>query len=141
MFRTAKSRRRPRRRSLTVTLVSHRAETLESVNRYLYLAGVASRPVRFPSQSLDLAEFDDAAVIFADELDTVQTLEAIAALRRTKPGPLLVMVTANPARYAQIGLSDPDERMLILPRPAWAWSILDAIRGCIGDAGLRDDRS
>jgi hypothetical protein len=42
--------------------------------------------------------------------------------------PLLVVVTSNPWRFDRLY---GDERVvpLVVPKPAWGWSVLDAIRG------------
>lgn len=123
--------RRRRSRSLAVVLVSERADTADGMRRYLAHAGVSSRTVVRIDDVLTAARDADAVVAFPDDFPQGLALEALAALHAVAPECVLVVVTSHPARYQRLGARDPRRGVVVLPRPAWGWNILDSIRACM----------
>jgi hypothetical protein len=68
-------------------------------------------------------------VIFPDEFDENVVVENVASLRAAHPRLLILLITGASLRYHSAlvpeGRSVPP---LVLPKPAFGWSILDAIR-------------
>ena len=124
---------RTRRATTTdVAIVSMNPETLDGLQAYLSAAGVAARCMR---------EIDDCArggsdgtlafVLFPDDFAWERVAIAVGELVAKRPRALPVLVTAHPKRYEKLLEA---EKVLIVARPAWGWSILDAIRAHL-DAG------
>ena len=107
-----------------VTIVSTHSETLDGLQSYLARAGVGARCTRdlaactrFASE----AARNVAVVLFPDDFRREKVLAALTDLAST-PTVLVVLVTAHPRKFEQA------DGVIIMPRPAWGWSILEAIR-------------
>jgi DNA-binding NtrC family response regulator len=111
-----------------VTIVSDNAETLDGLETYLQRAGVATRSTRDIARAVDLTEMVSAAVvIFPDDFAPDAVADAVANLGAKRPKTLVVLVTCAPKRFAKA--SPPlGATTLVVSRPAWGWTILDAIR-------------
>ncbi|HET7544139.1 MAG TPA: hypothetical protein VFK05_29910 [Polyangiaceae bacterium] len=115
------------RQSVHVTIVASSAETLDGLQTYLSLAGLAARGTR------QLADFGrepcTAVVLFPDEFSAKDVLRELARLRREQPRVLCLLVTSEPLRYADAaGVKGAGLAPIVIPKPAWGWTILDAIR-------------
>lgn len=114
---------------LLVTVVSQNAETLDGLQAYFERSGVQTRGVHALSAAGTIAPANDAVVLFPDDFDPPGVVELIAKLRRTRPRLLLLLITRQPQRFEAVvapdGRSTPP---LVLPRPSFGWTILDAIR-------------
>ncbi len=120
------------RRTLHVTVVSSNAKTLKALSRYLSRAGAAVSGTRLLDQAVLVApEWASAVVIFPDEFSAKAVSEALASLAEQRPTTLPVLVTAAPARFESLRSVRDGLAPLVLPRPAWAWTILDAIRAVV----------
>jgi hypothetical protein len=104
---------------------------IAELSRYLQTAGVVVRPVPVVGRILEVPRFDDAIVVFADDLESTEVAALVNTLPDDHRSPLLVIVTSYTRRYARLGVTEPQKRVLILPRPAWGWSIVDAVRMCV----------
>jgi DNA-binding response OmpR family regulator len=114
------------RRVDDVVIVSNTAETLDGLQRYLRDAGVSARCVRDVGECIKVATSSTIAfVLFPDDFPCKKVILTLASLAKEHPNALPVLVTARPDRF-----EDPTtpESVLIVPRPVWAWTILDAIR-------------
>lgn len=112
-----------------VTIVSANAETLDGLQAYLSGAGFVARCAR------DLAACKKTAsprtlaiVVFPDDFRWEEVADALADLAAQHPRALPVLVTAHPQRCEALRST---EELLIVPRPVWGWTILDAIRAHI----------
>ena len=120
---------RARPASLHVTIVSDKVETIERLTEYLGRAGVITNATRHIERAVEQSpEVTTAIVLFPDDFDAEQAALALAQLRLHRPRALRVVITGQPRKFAL-----PDERhdeatVLVIPRPAWGWTILDAIR-------------
>ena len=77
-----------------------------------------------------------AMVLFPDEFSFDHVERELSRLRRDSPDLLLVLVTSELKRYAAIA-NGGGRAPVLIPKPAWGWSILDAIRSAI-EAGTGD---
>ena len=112
-----------------VIVVSDNRETLDSVQPYLERAGATVRCVSRAEKSADSAWGMDAVLFFADDFPRPLALEAFAALRALRPTPLLVVVTEDMGAFADGPTRARKARgIVMLPRPAWGWMLVDAIR-------------
>ncbi len=114
----------PRSRSaLVVVIISDNPETLDGLERYLREAGISTRTTRSIARAHELATSARSAfVLFPDDFPLADVRAALAVLRRDRASTLRVLVTKNPLLFAN------PEGALVIPKPAWGWTILDAIR-------------
>jgi hypothetical protein len=110
-----------------VTIVSANAETADGLRSYLCGAGVEATSTAELSMPHEGAL--DAAVYFPDEYGAEEALEVIQKLRRAHSGLLVVIVTRQPHTFVRALDDDEGGRApIVIPKPAWGWTILDAIR-------------
>lgn len=120
---------RPRGPAATfVTVVTGNAETADGLEAYLRRAGVETATTR-ALEKLDAATPARAAavVVFPDDFDFEGVVRHVGALAAGRPDLLVVFVTKDPKRFDALELS-PAVAVLVIPRPAWGWTILDAVR-------------
>jgi hypothetical protein len=80
-----------------------------------------------------------AFVLFPDEFRWEKVISALADLAEQRPKLLPVLVTARPQRFEN--LTSAPAKTLIVPRPAWGWPILEAIRARLDlPASTNEDR-
>jgi DNA-binding response OmpR family regulator len=117
------------RRANDVVIVSNTPETLDGLQRYLRDAGMAARCTRDISDCTAVASPSTIAfVLFPDDFAWEQVVVALATLAEQQPRALPVLVTARPDRFERLTAA---ESVLIVPRPVWGWTILEAIRAHI----------
>ena len=112
-----------------MTVVSKNAETLDRLQAYFDASGVAAHGMRTVRNASTIAAATTAVVLFPDDFAHGDVLTMITELRRARPRVLLVVVTREPKKLEPV--LAPDGRSLpplVLPRPSFGWSILDAIR-------------
>lgn len=115
---------------MLVTVVSKNAATLAGLKTYLEGAGVLADTTEALERVVDMTHPLAAAVIlFPDEYEPAVAKEALGLLKSARPNVLAVIVTHEPHRFeksdeARMGVGAP----LVLAKPAWAWTILDAVR-------------
>jgi hypothetical protein len=114
---------------LRVCVVAQNPETIDALHDYLSRAGMS------PHSSRQLLELDSAAshssllVLFPDEFDREQVCEAIAGLRAAHRRLPILLITGAPQHYGQAALaSSLTPPPIVLPKPAFGWTILEAIR-------------
>ena len=112
-----------------MTVVADSRETIDGLHAYFTAAGVVSRATRALRDAIAIPAATSAIVLFPDEFDVEDVVRQICLLRKTRPKLLVVAVTSAPRRFrSALG---PDEHSLlpvVLPKPAFGWLILDAIR-------------
>lgn len=114
---------------LLVTIIAESRETIDGLHSYLQGAGVSARCTRALGDVAKVPPSATAVVLFPDEFDEREVLTRLRALRAQRPRALLVLVTSTPQRWSPA--LERDGRALppvVLPKPAFGWSILDAIR-------------
>ena len=116
-------------KSLTVVVIADKSETIDGLAAYLGGAGVASRTSRSLRDAASMLSSISAVLLFPDEFEVGEAVAYIASLRSAQPRLLVVIVTSTPQRFRLA--EDLDEEAvppIVLPKPAFGWTILDAIR-------------
>jgi hypothetical protein len=113
-----------------VTVVADNPQTLEDLYAYFKQVGVTSNGARELDSAAVVPADVTSLVLFPDDFGQADVEATILALRRARPKLLIVLVTGAPQRLA--AALEPDGRSLlplVLPKPAFGWTILDAIQG------------
>jgi hypothetical protein len=110
-----------------VTIVAANAKTLDGLQGYLSLAGLDARGTSH------LGELDrkhcSAVVFFPDDFSSTTVLRELMRLQREHPTVLPLLVTSEPQRYSAIPASGGKAvQPVVIPKPAWGWTILEAIQ-------------
>ena len=117
-----------------VSLVSGNAETLATLKAYLVDSGLDARATAEIDDLPTIFAATTAVVLFPDDFGNADVLTTIRALRRARPKVLLVVVTRDPRRSASVcSADDRSTAPIVLPKPSFGWSILDAIRAHLAD--------
>jgi hypothetical protein len=112
-----------------VVVLSESAETLDGLQAYFLGVGIPVQSARTLDAILRLPEQTTALVLFPDGFASADVIERARALRRDYPRLLLLLITAEPHRFSAALSNDSDKRStLILPKPVFGWTIVDAIR-------------
>ena len=124
--------------ALRIVLVSDNAETLDGLQTYLGRAGVTTTCARSLGSIPNAPA--SAVVVFPDDYPFDKVIDRVLSYTRLNCDVLIVLVTSQPKRYTDhlrgFALArDP----LVIPRPAWGWTILDAMRGHV-ESRLDDQR-
>jgi hypothetical protein len=113
---------------LRVAIVSKNPETLDGLETYLRRAGVTTNCTRDIGRSAQIGSDVAAIVVFPDDFEWDDVVSALAAFARTNPRALPVVVTSAPQRFEALSVPEGVAPPLLVPKPAWGWTILDAIR-------------
>lgn len=122
--------RRSPPKSNYVTVVADNPQTLTGLDAYFKGAGVASNGTHRLQDVSMVPPAATAVVLFPDDFQRREVEAALVALRRARPNLLIVVVTGAPQHLG--AALEPDGHSvppLVLPKPAFGWTILDAIRG------------
>jgi hypothetical protein len=112
-----------------VLVVADNRETLDGLQAYLQRAGVSARG----SSQLDGPAWEHptihAVVLFPDDFEEGDVMQAAVRLALARPNVLRVLVTREPRRFGLLlKASEATPPPVILPKPAWGWTILEVIR-------------
>lgn len=114
------------KRSAEVVIVAKSAETLDGLHTYLNTAGVSAKCTSDIDEiRRDPAQRPSAFVLFPDDFAWDRVVAAVAAVLEQHPAALPIVVTAHPKRIEEL---TRESRVLVVPRPVWGWTILDAVR-------------
>lgn len=114
---------------LSVTVIAESRETLEGLHGYFEGAGVASKTSRSLGDVASVGATVTAVVLFPDEFEAAEVMRRIASLRKARARLLLVVVTSTPQAFRPALAPDGHSALpVVLPRPAFGWTILDVIR-------------
>jgi hypothetical protein len=112
-----------------VAVVADNQQTLDNLHSYFERVGIASSGSRELGNAARLPSSVAALVLFPDDFERRAVEAFILALRSSRPKLLILLVTSTPQHLGTA--VEPDGRSvppLVLPRPAFGWTILDAIR-------------
>ena len=112
-----------------MTIISARRETVDALHAYLVSLGVASHATQRLSDASLVSPATTAVVLFPDEFEASDVVARVLCLRRTRTPPLLIVVTGTPQRFRPaLDADGQGGAPVVLPKPAFGWSILDALR-------------
>ncbi len=115
--------RRPR--APLVAIIAGRRETRDELLSYLDGAGLPAHGT--DALTARLAPAIREVVLFPDDFAIAEVAAAVPRLRRAPR--LLVLVTSEPQRYAElIAPVDGTRPPMVMPKPAFGWMLVDAIR-------------
>jgi len=122
--------RRPPTKPSCVAVVADNQQTLDNLHSYFTRVGIASTGARELGDAVAVPSGVASLVLFPDDFEQRAVEAFILTLRSLRPKLLILLVTSTPQRLGTAvepdGSSVPP---LVLPRPAFGWTILDAIRG------------
>ena len=116
-------------RLLHVAVVADNPETIDALHAYFSQAGVASNGKRTLSDANRMAPATTALVLFPDDFDARDIVTFITSLRSARPKLLILLVTGTPQSFrSALGPDGHSLPPMVLPKPAFGWTILDALR-------------
>lgn len=112
-----------------VCVLSANPATREGLRAYFERVGVPAHGSSAVRDVQSIGAATTALVLFPDDFALDEVESSLRALRRDRPRVLVVLVTREPERLrgaiaAESGSISP----IVLPRPSFGWTILDAIR-------------
>lgn len=108
-----------------LALISADRETLDGVRDYFERAGARVRTTSRLDEAHDASAGADAVVFFADDYPADESSQVLSAFS----APVLVVVTADLVGFnARRRTWSHAGRVVVLPRPAWGWVLLDAVQ-------------
>jgi hypothetical protein len=115
---------------IRVSIVSANDETLDGLQAYLRRAGLDAKGSREVDSGASTDPPPGAVVFFPDEFSIERVVDAVKRLHSKRPRAIVVLVTREPQRFEKAfegvgGVFQP----LVVAKPAWGWTILDAICG------------
>lgn len=122
-----------------VTVVSSNAETVDGLEAYLRRAGVDTSTTGALERIASVTPARAAAiVVFPDDFEFESVVGQLGKLQSERSELLVVLVTRDPKRFHASRLTQGGP-LLVVPRPAWGWTILDAIRARLDPASTDGD--
>ena len=122
---TARSSAKP----LYVTIMAANPTTMEGLHEYLSRAGITSHATRALLDASMVPPAASVVVIFPDEFGVDDVVTSMLRFRVGRPRLLIVVVTSTPQRFQSALAAQGDSLLpVVLPKPAFSWIILDAIR-------------
>ncbi len=118
----------PKTRPVHVAVVSRNAETLEGLEAYFQGAGVTTSSSSVVVHAPELAARASALVLFPDDYASDVTMDILANCRNKNPKTPVILVTRTPQKFEALASEDDAALTVVVPKPAWSWTILDAIR-------------
>jgi len=112
-----------------VMVVAGNHETLDGLRAYFTDSGVPALGVCSIRDLAFVTQAARAVVLFPDEFEPSDVNRLVPQLRSARPTLALVVVTREAQRFeAALAPNDRSVAPIVLPKPAFGWSILDAIR-------------
>ena len=114
---------------IEVAVVSDNPETLDGLREYLEGAGITTYGSRRLGAPLLMSRPLVAVVLFPDDFLIGEVLDLVTRLLRARPNVRALIVTGDPRRYEPlVDLRALSAVPVIIPKPAWGWTILESIR-------------
>jgi hypothetical protein len=117
------------RSARAVLVVSRNTETLDGLQEYLSRTGIASSTRGSVNPLAEMPESVRALVVFPDDFAAHEVNTYLSIVQARRPELSLVIVSREPATYSAMrGMNGHPLNATVLPRPAFGWTIVDAIR-------------
>lgn len=121
--------------SLHLRIASANPATVDGLQDYLGRIGVrAQGATDITGLGKDLAAEMQVVILFPDDFPFATVSAEVTTLRRGRKDVLVVLVTSEPRRYETLPEVAGGYVPLVIPKPAWGWTILESIRARL-DAG------
>lgn len=134
----ARSIQTPKRDPLPrpVLIVSRNEDTIDGLQSYLSAAAIVTRSALAVEELVQRLSSGSAlcCIFFPDDYAGDQIEATIEAIRGASAGSTVVLVTRSPQRFDGF-FEGRDVRVILLAKPAWGWTIRDAILGRMPDSG------
>jgi hypothetical protein len=112
-----------------VVVVSENPETIDGLQTYFIGVGISAQSARSLEATSSLPEQTTAVVFFPDGFGAEDVIGRVHALHEKRPRLLLLLVTGDPRRFSTaLAVDRTRSGLLVLPKPAFGWTIVDAIR-------------
>ena len=112
-----------------MVVVSENAETVDGLQSYFVGVGINAQSAGSLDATASLPERTTAVVFFPDGFAADDVIGRVRALHRKRPRLLLLLVTHDPRRFsAALATNLREPPVLIVPKPAFGWTLVDAIR-------------
>lgn len=112
-----------------VVVVSENPETVDGLQSYFVGVGISAQSAPSLEATTILPEQTTAVVFFPDGFGAEEVIERVQALHKKRPRLLLLLVTGQARRFSTaLETNRRDAALLVLPKPAFGWTIVDAIR-------------
>jgi len=109
-------------------VVAANLETLENLRAYLANAGFVAHGSR--RLALEARDQVTAIVVFPDDFTEDEVVAYLRQARTARPDLVLVTVTRTVRRFeAKTTRDGRPLDLIVLPRPAFGWMILESLRG------------
>ncbi|WP_394842313.1 response regulator [Pendulispora brunnea] len=114
---------------LQVLIVSDNPETLDALVKYLGAAGATVAGTRELERCAEMTPGGASAVVlFPDDFEKQTVLDTLHDLGVHRPNTLPVLVTSESKQFRALPAATGRVAPLIVPKPVWGWTLLDAIR-------------
>ena len=111
-------------------MISRNAETVDGLQEYLSQIGFACSNCGVMNPLAEVGKQVTVLIAFPDDFPAHEVAAYLAMVRARRPGLKLVIISREPAVYhTMTELSGQPLNATVLPRPAFGWTIVDAIRG------------
>ena len=135
------SPRQPARPRLHVTIVSNNAETLDGLETYLQRAGLTTNGTRRLDNACEMTPpACTVLLLFPDDFRSAAVVTALTKLASQRPEVLRVLVTREPRCYERLPTPKGAITPLIVPKPIFGWTILDAIRARLDSEAVENEK-
>lgn len=113
---------------LQLALISNDRRVAAGLQRYFDRLGARASSTSDLDEAPSSTRGADAVVLFADDYPEKNPLGILAGLSAK----VVVVVTSDVAAFRQaVAGTSLRSKVVVLPRPAWGWMVLDAVRACL----------
>jgi hypothetical protein len=110
-------------------VISRNAETLDGLHEYFSRTGVSSSSRSELNPLADVPERVRVLVVFPDDFPAHEVATYLSVVRTRRRDLGLVIISKDPPTYtAMTAMNGHPLHATVLPRPAFGWRIVDAIR-------------
>lgn len=110
-------------------VVSENPETVDGLQSYFIGVGIDAQSADRLDATTNLSDHTTAVVFFPDGFGADDVIGEVRTLHRKRPRLLLLLITHDPRRFsAALAPTRSEPPVLVLPKPAFGWVIVDAIR-------------
>lgn len=115
--------------SSTTLVVCDDDGTLLRLRDYLVRVGFSVLATRSLEHAWREAQRCAALVLMADDFDTGEVAAGLLRMLATPPNPFVIIVSSMRQQFEAVALFERPGSLVIIPKPAWGWTIVDLLRG------------